>query len=394
MNIEALLTERTKAMSASAIREILKLVNKPGMVSLAGGIPAPESFPMDIMPELVKRVFDKYSSYALQYDITEGFLPLREELAKYLATQHLTCTADEINITSGSQGLLDALGKVFIEPGDLIAVEAPTYLGALQAFNPYQPGYVSIMTDEDGVVPEELEKILRKTKIKFIYLIPSFQNPSGRTTTLERRKKIAEIIKTHGALIVEDDPYSRLRYRGQELPPIKSFAPDNVIYMSTFSKIFAPGLRIGFSIAPREASAALVKVKQGIDLHTSTFNQALASEYLSGGYLDKQLPKIVSIYAPKQKAMLDALERYFPEGYKWSKPEGGMFIWLEGPAGMDAVAYYKKAVENNVAYVPGRFFFTEPGAGLATMRLNFTMSSADVLSGAIKTLSEVFKKGL
>lgn len=393
MNADALITKRTKATSSSAIREILKLVSKPGMVSLAGGIPAPDSFPMDIMPELVKRVFDKYSSFALQYDVTEGFVPLREELAKYISRQGINSSAGNIQITSGSQGLLDAIGKVFIEPGDLVAVEAPTYLGALQAFNPYGPSYVSVETDDAGMVPESLEEVLKKNKIKFVYIIPTFQNPSGRTTTLERRKAIAEIIKTRDVLLVEDDPYSRLRYRGTELPPIKSFAPDNVIYMSTFSKIFAPGLRIGFSIAPETVSPWLVKVKQGIDLHTSTFNQALAAEYLAGGYLDIQLPKIVALYGPKQAAMLQALEDYFPEGYSWSRPEGGMFIWVEGPEGVDAEVLYKKAVENNVAFVPGKFFFTEPGAGLATMRLNFTMSKEEVLSKAVKTLAEVIKKG-
>ena len=308
-----------------------------------------------------------------------------------LFRSHLTYSAEDIHITSGSQGLLDALGKVFIEPGDLIAVEAPTYLGALQAFNPYGPRYISIQMDEEGVVPESLEEILRKTKVKFIYLIPTFQNPSGRTTSLARRKIIAEIVQKYDALLVEDDPYSRLRYRGEELPPIKSFAPDHVIYMSTFSKVFAPGLRIGFSIAPREAASWLIKVKQGIDHHTSTFNQALASEYLAGGFLDKQLPKIVSLYAPKQKAMLEALKQHFPAEYSWSEPEGGMFIWVEGPKGMEAEAYYKKAVERNVAYVPGKFFFTEPGSGLETMRLNFTMSSESVLTKAIATLAEVLK---
>ena len=393
MNADALITKRTKATSSSAIREILKLVSKPGMVSLAGGIPAPDSFPMDIMPELVKRVFDKYSSFALQYDVTEGFVPLREELAKYISRQGINSSAGNIQITSGSQGLLDAIGKVLIEPGDLVAVEAPTYLGALQAFNPSGPSYVSVETDDAGLVPESLEEVLKKNKIKFVYIIPTFQNPSGRTTTLERRKAIAEIIKTRDVLLVEDDPYSRLRYRGTELPPIKSFAPDNVIYMSTFSKIFAPGLRIGFSIAPETVSPWLVKVKQGIDLHTSTFNQALAAEYLAGGYLDIQLPKIVALYGPKQAAMLQALEDYFPEGYSWSRPEGGMFIWVEGPEGVDAEVLYKKAVENNVAFVPGKFFFTEPGAGLATMRLNFTMSKEEVLSKAVKTLAEVIKKG-
>ena len=391
MKIDSLLASRTKRISPSAIREILKVVNKPGMVSLAGGIPAPESFPLDIMGELTKRVFEKYSTHALQYDVSEGFVPLREELARYLRKIGLTFGAQDIQITSGSQGLLDAIGKVFIEPGCLVAVEAPTYLGALQAFAPYEPNYVSIQTDENGILPESLESILSANTIRFIYLIPTFQNPSGRTLSLERRKTVAEIIKRHDALLVEDDPYSRLRYRGEALPTIKQFAPDNVIYMSTFSKIFAPGLRIGFSIAPPDVSPWLVMVKQGIDLHTSTFNQALAAEYLAGGYLDIQLPKIVSIYRPKQEAMLNALSDFIPSGYRWSKPDGGMFIWLEGPEGLDAVKLYQKAVERNVAYVPGKFFFADPKEGFNTMRLNFTMSPEKVLSGAVKTLAEVLK---
>ncbi len=391
MKVESLLAARMKGISPSAIREILKVVNKPGMVSLAGGIPAPESFPMDIMGELTRRVFEKYSSKALQYDVSEGFVPLREELARYLKTLGLNFGAQDIQITSGSQGLLDAIGKVLIEPGCLIAVEAPTYLGALQAFAPYEPRYVSIQTDEDGIIPEALETILTRNKIRFIYLIPTFQNPSGRTLSLERRKKVAEIIRKHDALLVEDDPYSRLRYRGQELPTIKQFAPDHVIYMSTFSKIYAPGLRIGFSVAPPDISSWLIVAKQGIDLHTSSFNQALAAEYLSGGFLETQLPKIISLYRPKQEAMLKALEDHMPKSYRWSKPDGGMFIWLEGPDGLDAVKVYPKAIERNVAYVPGKFFYADPNEGFNTMRLNFTMSSADALYNAVKTLAEVLK---
>lgn len=391
MNVESLVAERVRIIKPSAIREILKVVGKPGMVSLAGGIPAPDSFPMDIMEDLVHRVFSKYSSSALQYGTTEGFMPLREAVAAYLGKKGIKATGEDVCITSGSQGSLDAIGKVFINPGDKVAIEAPTYLAALQAFNPYGPEYVSIETDEGGVVPESLDEVLSKHDIKFVYIIPTFQNPTGRTIHLERRKKIAEIIKRHDVLTIEDDPYGELRFRGDVQPPIATLAPEHVMYISTFSKIFAPGLRLGFYVAPAGVSNWLVRVKQGIDLHTSSFNQALAAEYLSGGFLEKQLPKIVQLYAPKQEAMLKGMDDFFPDSFSWSRPEGGMFIWAEGPEGFDAEKMYPKAIEKNVAYVPGKFFYADPEDGPGTMRLNFTMSSAEQVYEAIKTLAGVIK---
>jgi 2-aminoadipate transaminase len=275
MDFERLLADRTEKMGVNAIREILKVVSQPGMVSLAGGIPAPESFPIDIIRELTSIVFEKYSSRALQYDPTEGFYPLREALADYLQKKEVHAEADEVLIASGSQGVLDAIGMVLISKGDRIAVEAPTYLGALQAFNPYEPEYIRLDTDDDGLVPASLENILRSTDIKLIYLVPTFQNPTGRTINVERRMEIAAMIKKHDALLIEDDPYSALRYRGEDLPPIKTMAPDNVVYVSTLSKVFAPGLRIGFCVAPAVIRKWLVVVKQGIDLHTSTLRKRI-----------------------------------------------------------------------------------------------------------------------
>ena len=286
MKFEHLLAGRTKTMGASAIREILKVVSQPGMVSLAGGIPAPESFPLEIMNELVSKVFDKYGSWALQYDLAEGFIPLREALEKYLLeSKNIRASADDILVATGSQGVLDALGKVLISPGDKVAVEAPTYLGAIQAFNPYEPRYLRMDTDEDGLIPESLENILKTEPVKFIYLVPTFQNPSGRTIPRERRKRIAELVQQYDALLIEDDPYSALRYRGEEIPAIRTFAPEHVVYIGTFSKILSPGLRIGFCVAPDVIKKWLVIVKQGVDLQTSTFSQALAAEYLTEGYL-------------------------------------------------------------------------------------------------------------
>jgi 2-aminoadipate transaminase len=392
MGFETLLADRTGNMGASVIREVLKVVSQPGMISLAGGIPAPESFPLEIISDLTRRVVAIYGSQAFQYDLTEGFIPLREALSGYLQPKGIRATADEIIIGSGSQGLLDAVGKVLISPGDHVAVEAPTYLGAIQAFNPYEPHYVRMDTDDDGLIPESLDQVLGRHRIKLIYLVPTFQNPTGRTITLARRQAIAEIIQRHAALLIEDDPYSPLRYRGDPLPPIKTLAPDNVVYISTLSKVFAPGLRLGFCVAPTLIERWMVLAKQGVDLHTSTFNQALATEYIVGGYLDKHLPKIVALYRPKQEAMLNALDAYFPAGFHWSKPEGGMFLWVEGP--LDTQLLYGKAIEHNVAFVPGRHFFTSRGEGLGTMRLNYTMTNAATLDSAIATLAEVIKANL
>jgi 2-aminoadipate transaminase len=394
MAFDNLLADRTDQMGVNVIREILKVVAQPGMISLAGGIPAPESFPIDIIRELTGIVIDKYASGAFQYGPTEGFWPLREALVGYLRKREIKAGAGEILIASGSQGVLDAIGKVLISRGDRVAVEAPTYLGALQAFTPYEPDYVRMDTDEDGLIPGSLEKVLASGNIKFVYLVPTFQNPTGRTIPPERRREIAAIITRYNALLVEDDPYGSLRYRGRDVLPIKALAPDNVIYISTLSKVFAPGLRIGFCHAPDQIRKWLVIVKQGIDLHTSTFNQALAAEYIAGGYLDNHLPKIIDLYRPKQEAMLSALDNYFPDSFKWSRPEGGMFLWVEGPKGFDMEELYWKAVERNVAFVPGKYFYTSQQEGIETMRLNYTMADGETIKNSIRILSEVIKNGV
>ena len=389
MQTEKLLARRTDKMSASSIREILKVVSQPGMTSLAGGIPAPESFPMKLIPLLVENVLKKHGSAALQYDRTEGFIPLQNALSNYLLQKKgIKATPREISISSGSQGVLDAIGKALIYKGDAIAVEAPTYLGAIQAFDPYEPRYVTVKTDDEGLVPESLDFVLSSTPIKFVYLVPTFQNPTGRTLSMQRRMMIAEIIRRHDALLIEDDPYSDLRYDGESMLPVKILAPDHVVYIGTLSKIFAPGLRIGFFLAPEKLREWLVIVKQGVDLHTSTFNQAIAAEYLSGGHLDRHLPEILGLYKPKKDAMLQALAAYFPDGFRWSRPDGGMFLWAEGPEGFDAQHLYDRCVKKGVAFVPGRHFFTDPGTGLGTMRLNFTMAGEKEIDESIHTIAD------
>ena len=391
---ESCLAHRTRNMGASAIREILKVVSRPGMISLAGGIPAPESFPMDILQDIIDTVMSTYGSRALQYDLTEGFLPLREALVCYLAAKGIESTADKILVTSGSQGVLDGLGKILITPGDQVAVEAPTYLGALQAFAPYAPRYVQIDADDQGMLPDALEQALSTHAIKFIYLVANFQNPTGRTLPMQRRRAIADIIRRHDTLLVEDDPYGDLRYRGTPLPPIKTLAPDQVVYISTLSKVLAPGLRVGFCLAPPLIHRWLVLAKQGVDLHTSTFNQAIAAEYLRGGHLTRHLPRIIALYRPRQQAMLDAMQRFFPNWFSWSKPDGGMFVWVQGALGMDMEIINQQAIARNTAFVPGTFFFARPGDGRETFRLNYTMADEATLCRAIEILGEVFREAM
>lgn len=388
MDYQQLLADRTRLMEASVIREILKVASSPGMISLAGGLPAAESFPLEIMEELMGSVLGKYGSKALQYDASEGWGPLREALVPHLADRGVTTTADGVLIMSGSQSLLDGMGKIIISPGDYVAVEAPTYLGALQAFNPYEPHYLEIETDDEGLIPESLERVISAQRVKLVYLVPTFQNPTGRTLPLARRKQVADILKRHDTLLLEDDPYSDLRYTGQRVPPIKSLAPDNVVYSTTLSKTFAPGLRIGVCVAPAFIQRWLVTARQGVDLHTNTLAQALAAEYLTGGYLDRQLPKIIELYAPRQQAMLDALERHMPEDFKWSRPEGGMFVWVEGPKGFDAVELQRRVLEHGVAFVPGRYFYVNEEEGAATLRMNFTAADPETIEHAVGVIAD------
>lgn len=389
MLLENLLSERTRLIQSNAIREILKVVSQPGMVSLAGGIPAPESFPLPAIADLERAVMDRYGSLAFQYDLTEGFVPLRDALVGYVARASVSTTSEQVVVTSGSQGALDTLGKILITPGDRVAVEAPTYLGALSAFNPYGPEYVQLATDEEGMVPESLEEQLRHGPIKLVYLVPTFQNPGGRTLTLRRRKEIGRIVAENDLLLVEDDPYRELRYRGDALPAIHSFAPDNVVYLGTFSKVFAPGFRVGFAVAPEVVRRWMVLAKQGTDLHTSTYSQALCAEYLSSGELERHLPEIVEIYRPRRDAMISALEACFPPWMQWSDPDGGMFIWARTDSDLDTLKLYDDAVARKVAFVPGRFFFANPDDGRATMRLNFTMNNPEQITDAVHTLGEL-----
>lgn len=393
-NFNHLKSKILQTIEYSAISEILRVINKQGMISLAGGLPAPESFPIKIINELSNSVIKKYQAKAFQYSATEGEKELRMALVDYLKEKDIETNWENIGITSGSQQALDLIARVFINKNDLIAVESPTYIGAIDAFAPYQPKYIQIKTDNDGIIPEDLEKILKNYRIKFVYLVSTFQNPTGRTITLTRRKQIASILKKHSTLLIEDDPYSSLRYSGESLPAIKKFIPNQTIYISTFSKILAPGLRIGFYVAPKEILKLICTAKQTTDLHTNSFSQYIAAEYLKTGHLKKHLPKILLIYKKRLEAMLQALEKYFPKNFQWTKPEGGMFIWVEGPEKFDSLKTYWQAVDENVAYVPGEYFFVKKNFGKNTFRLNFTNVTEEKIEIAIKKLSQVIQKNL
>jgi len=395
--------QRTQRMKASAIRELLKLTEQPDVISFAGGLPAPDVFPVEEFREACNRVLTNQGTLALQYGTTEGYQPLREMIARHTSRLGIDVTPDNIMITSGSQQALDLLGKVFINRGDRILVESPTYLGALQAWNAYGAEYVPVPSDEDGMNTDHLEEALR-TGPKFIYVLPNFQNPTGVTMPLERRKRLIELADRYGVPIIEDDPYGQLRYEGEHLPSVNvldsqtrtksSFYTGNVIYLSTFSKILAPGLRLAWVIAPPEVIRKMVLAKQGTDLHTSTFNQIVAYEVGHAGFIDQHVKVINDTYRERRDVMLDTLEEHMPKGVRWTHPKGGLFLWMTLPETMNSAELLKTAVtEEKVAFVSGEAFHPS-GGGANTIRLNFSYCRPDVIHEGIYRLSKVIKKKL
>jgi len=393
--------KRVKNMGSSAIRELLKLTQMPGLISFAGGLPAPEVFPLDEFKNACDVVLTEVGSQALQYGTTEGYLPLREMIARHSCRYGIQVEAENIQITTGSQQALDLLGKLLINPGDRILVEEPTYLGALQAWNAYEPDYITVPIDEFGMKMGPLEEALRSGP-KFIYILPNFQNPTGVTLSLERRKKLIELADHYGVPIVEDDPYGQLRYDGEHLPPVLVLDSEfqknggvnyrgNVIYLSTFSKTLAPGIRLAWIVAPAEVISKFVQGKQGADLHTSTFNQMVAYQVAKGGFLDQHVRTIRRIYGERRDVMLKAMEKYFPEGVSWTHPLGGMFLWVTLPAGINSIELLEKAVVLKVAYVPGASFFAN-GGGENTMRLNFSNAKPEMIEEGIARLGKVIRE--
>ncbi|RLI95812.1 MAG: aminotransferase [Candidatus Aenigmatarchaeota archaeon] len=385
--------ERTKGVKSSIIREILKLINREGVISFAGGLPAPDLFPLDELEEACHKVFKNKAGKALQYGTTEGYYPLRDILAKWVTEQGIEATADDIMITTASQQGLDLVSKLFLDLGDNIITSAPTYLGAIQAFNAYSPRYITFKADEHGIKIDGLEEAIQKGKPRFIYLVPTFQNPDGRTLSLERRKKILALAREYKVPIIEDDPYSQLRYKGEDIPAMKALDPDCVILLGTFSKLIAPGFRVGWAIAPSEPRDKLIRLKQGADLHTSTFSQYVLYEFLSNGGLKRHLDRVKKVYARKLRVMKEGINRYFPDGVKVIPPEGGLFLWVELPKGLDTAELLQTAVEKGVAYIPGKYFYPD-GSGENTCRLNFSFPSEGTIEEGVKRLGEFFKKAL
>lgn len=395
--------QRTQRMSGSAIRELLKLTEKPDIISFGGGMPAPDIFPVEAFTEACQRVLAEHGAKALQYGATEGYLPLREMIVRHTMRYGIGVNPENILITSGSQQALDLIGKVFINRGDRILVESPTYLGALQAWNAYGAEYVTVPMDKDGMMTDALEQALRVGP-KFIYVLPNFQNPTGVTLSLERRQKLVELAEAYGVPIIEDDPYGQLRYEGEHLPSVVQIDNTyrcnngnsycgNVIYLSTFSKTLAPGIRLAWVVAPPEVVRKLTQAKQGTDLHTSTFNQIVAHEVSKGGFLDQHIRLIRKVYLERRNIMLASLDRSFPSGCDWTHPQGGLFLWATIPEPLKSVDVLKKAIEEKVAFVPGYSFYPT-GGGQNTMRLNFSYASPENIQLGIARLGRVIEKSI
>jgi 2-aminoadipate transaminase len=408
--------QRTQRMSSSAIRELLKLTEQADIISFAGGLPAPDVFPVEAFRQAADRVLTRRGRQALQYSTTEGYAPLREWIVEHMALYGIESRPENVLITSGSQQALDLIGKILINPGDLILTEEPTYLGALQAWRAYQAEFVTVPVDDDGLCVDQLEEALC-TGPKFMYILPNFQNPSGVTMSLERRRALIEIADRYGVPIIEDDPYGELRYEGEHLPPLvvidadrlkkqatgngqlhdysngSGFMRGNVIYLSTFSKTLAPGLRLAWIVAPVEVIQHCVMGKQGMDLHTSSFVQMVAHELLRDDFLRGHVRLIRKVYRERRDVMLSALARHFPEGVTWTRPHGGLFLWVTLPERMDAKALLPAAVAHHVAYVPGDAFFPN-GRGENTFRLNFSNATPEQIEEGIGRLGEVLGEEL
>jgi len=372
------LARRAERMNPSVIREILKITERPGVLSLAGGLPSPDTFPIQAMREASERVLRDTPREALQYAASEGFAPLREWVAAQMAVQGIKVDASQVLITTGSQQGLDLVGKVLIDAGSKVAVESPTYLGALQAFAPYEPDVLSVACDDEGPLPDALAAA---QGARFLYLLPNFQNPSGRCMGAQRRIALAEAARKLGLPIVEDNPYGDLWFDQPPPPPLASLWPEGTVYLGSFSKVLAPGLRLGYVIAPGAMMPKLLQAKQAADLHSPGFNQRVVHEVIRNGFLDQHVPTIRARYKAHRDAMRAALEAHMPRGCRWNVPVGGMFFWIELPEGIDATALLPKAVELGMAYVPGAAFFAErPRAN--TLRLSFvTVAPAQIERG-------------
>ena len=383
------LAARAEKMNPSVIREILKVTERPGIISLAGGLPSPKTFPISAFAEACAEVLHKDGQAALQYAASEGYGPLREAVAEMLPWN---VDPAQVLITTGSQQGLDLIAKVLLDPGSRVLVETPTYLGALQAFSPMEPEPVSVASDDEGVRVDDL--VAKSKDARFVYLLPNFQNPTGRTMTEERRAAVSAAAAKAGLPIVEDNPYGELWFDEAPPPPLTARNPEGCIYLGSFSKVLAPGLRLGFMVAPKAIYPKLLQAKQAADLHTPSFNQRMVSEVMRDGFLSRHVPTIRALYKCQRDAMLAALTREMKGLHvEFNKPAGGMFLWLRLPEGMNTVELLPKAVERGVAFVPGLPFYAGEGDP-RTMRLSFVTANVDEIDTAISALAAAVREQL
>lgn len=385
---------RMAELKASEIREILKVTERPEVISFAGGLPAPELFPVEEIKEVNRIVLEEEGTKALQYTTTEGYTPLREWIANRMNTLLGTSFAsDNILLTHGSQQALDLSGKVFLDEGDVVLCESPTYLAAISAFKAYGCRFVEVPTDQDGMLPGELERILQSTeRVKLIYVIPDFQNPTGRTWSLERRKMLVKAAVRHGVMVIEDNPYGELRFEGEALPSVKSFDPVGcVLCLGTFSKTFCPGYRIGWVAGDAELIRKYVLVKQGTDLQCNTIAQREIAKYLELYDIDAHIAKIREVYRRRRNVMLQTMDEQFPEGVTYTRPQGGLFAWVELPQHVNARDVLVKCLEKNVAFVPGGSFFPNGGRE-NTFRINFSNMPEERIVEGLTCLGSVLRE--
>ena len=386
--------KRMERMQASEIRELLKLTAQPDIISFAGGLPAPELFPVEEIAKVSHDLVEKEGRQLLQYATTEGRPTLRAKIAKRMKDKyHTEVDPDDILITTGSQQCLDFAGKLFLDPGDVVLCESPSYLGALNAFNAYEPKFVEVPTDDGGLIPEELDKILATTpNCKFIYVIPDFQNPTGRTWSLERRHKFMEVVNKYNLPVLEDNPYGELRYEGEILPSLKSMDTKGlVMFLGTFSKIFCPGLRLGWVAAEHSVLEEFVKIKQSADLHTSNFDQGVADAYIENYDLDKHVEEIKALYKKRRDLILKTMEEECPEGVEWTHPEGGLFLWVTVPEGVSAKEVFHKCIEMKVAAVIGDAFYPNDKTD-RSMRVNYSNMTEDRIVEGVKRMAKAIKE--
>lgn len=392
---EQILAKRTERMKSSIIRELLKYTQLPDVISFAGGLPAPEMFPVRDFRDGCDWILSHDAEEALQYGVTEGFPPLKDWTLEAMRRYELPAGRKNVLFTNGSQQALDFIGRVFIDEGEKIVTGRPTYLGAIQAWNVYGPNYLTVPLDEQGMRMDELEKVLDQNPgVRFIYVLPNFHNPAGTTLPLDRRYRLVELAACHGAFIIEDDPYGELRFEGEDIIPICALHKENVIYLSTFSKTLAPGLRLGWIVAPEAVIARFVQAKQGADLNTSTLVQYLAYDICQRGLIRAHVRKIRKVYRERRDVMLQAMEEHFPPEVTWTRPEGGLFLWARMPDSVDAEELLKLAIEEKVAFVPGCAFYPDGSEGRCCMRLNFSNAKPEMIEKGIERLGRAIKRML